>query len=147
MGKIQLTVELSFEGELTPERQRVIRDALDLVLVDEVAAILLDEEGLAFERVVGEEEEEVETNLRLVQTSGACPEQYDIFDESEELVGYLRLRHGHFTAQALNVSVDVVYSASTKGDGIFESDEREYHLGRALTEIAKALANEADTKA
>ena len=36
--------------------------------------------------------------IKLIQTCGACPEQYDAFI-GEEQVGYLRLRHGYFRWQ------------------------------------------------
>ena len=36
--------------------------------------------------------------FKLVQTCGACPEQYDVYEGDEE-VGYMRLRHGHFHAE------------------------------------------------
>ena len=72
--------------------------------------------------------------MRLVQTCGACPEQYDVF-EGDELVGYLRLRHGYFEARYGGVEGPVVYVAATRGDGIFEPDEREYHLEKALSAI------------
>lgn len=75
--------------------------------------------------------------MRLVQTCGACPEQYDVFDGDEQ-VGYLRLRWGHFTAQAYGPSGPYVYEADTIGDGIFDSSEREYHLNRAVAAIAEA---------
>ena len=76
--------------------------------------------------------------MRLVKTCGACPEQYDVF-EGDELVGYLRLRHGHFYASVPDVGGDVVYEAYTKGDGIFDDDERDEHLDKALAAIALAL--------
>ena len=43
--------------------------------------------------------------LKLVLTCGACPEQYDAFD-GERQVGYLRLRHGHFTVTCPDVGGD-----------------------------------------
>ena len=74
--------------------------------------------------------------LELEQTCGACPEQYDAYIGETE-VGYLRLRHGRFTVQYPDSRGEVVYSASPKGDGCFESDEREYYLNEAK----KALLN------
>jgi hypothetical protein len=77
-------------------------------------------------------------SLRLVQTCGACPEQYDVFD-GEEQVGYLRLRHGSFTAVHPDVMGETVYSASPNGDGIFDSDERDHFIGEALEAIQSAI--------
>ncbi len=76
-------------------------------------------------------------SYRLVQTCGACPEQYDVFDEYGQ-VGYLRLRHGYFAATYPDITGEEVYSASTQGDGMFEDSEREYHLSRALEAIRLA---------
>lgn len=63
--------------------------------------------------------------IKLVETCGACPEQYDAFYKGVK-VGYLHLRHGYFCVQC---GGEVVYSEYTIGDGIFEHEaEREYHL-------------------
>ena len=70
----------------------------------------------------------------LVQTCGACPEQYDVFKDGA-LVGYLRLRHGYFTAQYPDVRGTIIYEAQPKGDGIFEPDERELYLKAAINAI------------
>ena len=72
--------------------------------------------------------------VRLVQTCGACPEQYDAFI-GDELVGYLRLRHGYFYASYPGIDGDKVYDANTIGDGIFEWEERKTHLDRATLAI------------
>lgn len=77
---------------------------------------------------------ELAEKIELVQTCGACPEQYDAFIDGE-LVGYLRLRHGYFTVQYPNVSGELVYSAEPKGDGIFEYEEREGYLAAARLAI------------
>jgi len=67
----------------------------------------------------------------LICTCPACPEQYDVFKGGSQ-VGYLRLRHGHFRADC-PCRGETVYESDTKGDGIFDDDER-------LPEITKALA-------
>jgi hypothetical protein len=73
--------------------------------------------------------------LRLEQTCGACPEQYDVYD-GEEKIGYLRLRHGFFRAEYRG---KVVYSSDTRGDGLFaDEEERERHLAAALAAISAA---------
>lgn len=71
--------------------------------------------------------------LTLVCTCNACPEQYDVFDADGKQVGYLRLRHGHFRADAPVCGWRTVYEADTKGDGVFDDDER-------LPELRKAVA-------
>ena len=81
-------------------------------------------------------------SFRLDQTCGACPEQYDVFDENDEIVGYLRLRHGGFRADYPGCGGETVYSASVEGDGCFMDHERGYHLSRALEAIRRALEPE-----
>lgn len=76
--------------------------------------------------------------IELVQTCSACPEQYDAFFEGNK-VGYVRLRHGHFTVQYPDERGEVVYEANPKGDGIFESNERPVYLETAQRAIYKAM--------
>lgn len=71
----------------------------------------------------------------LVQTCSACPEQYDVFDQEDKRVGYLRLRHGCFRADYLKCGGETLYKASPDGDGCFEDYEREYHLYKAIRAI------------
>jgi hypothetical protein len=66
---------------------------------------------------------------------GACPEQYEAFDTSGEHVGYLRLRHGHFTVECPDVGCEEVLNGRPRGDGVFEIDEREYWLEAAIAAI------------
>ena len=112
----------------TGENEKLYNRAVDM-LADYVAA----ESGF------GAPDEE-QSNLRLVETCGACPEQYDVFD-GEKLVGYLRLRHGYFQARFGDVDGPVVYDAHTRGDGMFERDEREYHLEKAKSAIRAETAS------
>jgi hypothetical protein len=74
--------------------------------------------------------------VRLEQTCGACPEQYDAFI-GEEQVGYLRLRHGGFRVDAPDCGGETIYYAEPKGDGIFESNERQFYLNEAKEAIIK----------
>lgn len=71
----------------------------------------------------------------LFMTCSACPEQYDVLKDGEQ-VGYLRLRHGRFTATYPDVRGNLVYDAHPMGDGIFEDQERLYHLTAAVMMIA-----------
>lgn len=74
--------------------------------------------------------------IRLVQTCGACPEQYDAFhSETGDKIGYLRLRHGYFRAEYKGT---IVYDAEPRGDGCFDSDERDYYLEKACSAIRRA---------
>jgi hypothetical protein len=73
--------------------------------------------------------------IRLEMTCGACPEQYDAFDETGKQVGYLRLRHGSFTVECPDVGGTEVYSANPDGNGIFTAAEREFYLTAAKSAI------------
>ena len=73
--------------------------------------------------------------IKLVQTCGACPEQYDAFDEHGSMVGYLRLRHGTFRVECPDVGGVEVYHANPRGDGVFEYEERDYYLRWAVFKI------------
>ena len=73
-------------------------------------------------------------DLILDQTCGACPEQYDVYFEGNN-IGYLRLRHGYFRAEYKG---DVVYEAYPQGDGCFYSEERDLYLKKARKAIKKA---------
>lgn len=79
-------------------------------------------------------------NVELVQTCGACPEQYDVYIGSVE-IGYLRLRHGYFRAEYKGT---IVYDAEPKGDGSFYDDERKKHLNKARKAIYKAYIAESN---
>ena len=76
--------------------------------------------------------------ISLIQTCGACPEQYDAFVDGEQ-VGYLRLRHGAFTVEYPDVNGKLIYEADPEGDGVFSDNEREYFLNKAKEEIHKQL--------
>lgn len=76
--------------------------------------------------------------IELVETCGACPEQYDAYFCGEK-VGYLRLRHGHFTVRYPDSQGELIYEAYPNGDGIFESDEREKYLNEAKMFIMSKL--------
>jgi hypothetical protein len=77
-------------------------------------------------------------NIKLVETCGACPEQYDAFIGKEQ-VGYLRLRHGYFRVDYPSSGGEVIYEAEPKGDGMFKSDEREFYLNEAKNAIMNKL--------
>lgn len=77
-------------------------------------------------------------NFKLEQTCFACPEQYDVYLDGEQ-VGYLRLRHGYFRADFPDCGGKTVYTANPNGDGMFDYDEREYYINEALKAIAKEL--------
>lgn len=73
----------------------------------------------------------------LEMTCGACPEQYDVFKDGNQ-VGYLRLRHGYFYASVPGPGGKRVYNATPIGDGIFEDHERRHYLEEAVNAMAAA---------
>lgn len=73
----------------------------------------------------------------LVETCSACPEQYDAFNSSGELVGYLRLRHGHFIVRCPDVGGELVYESNTEGDGCFTTGEQARELSAAVAAIER----------
>ena len=83
-----------------------------------------------------ESEELVIDGHRLVLTSLACPEQYDVFNSNNVQVGYLRLRNGYFRAEVPDCGGETVYDANTTGDGMFDDDERMPHLTAAVAAVA-----------
>ena len=74
----------------------------------------------------------------LVQTCFACPEQYDVYFKGDQ-VGYLRLRHGDFTVRCPKAGGEAVANYHPKGDGMFEDDERDYFLKKAIEDINNYL--------
>lgn len=77
----------------------------------------------------------MKNELELIQTYGACPEQYDL-NFNNINIGYLKLRHGHFSAEHVPTG-EIVYTASPEGDGIFADSEREGYLEAATQAILK----------
>jgi len=77
--------------------------------------------------------------IKFVQTCGGCPEQYDAFDENGKLVGYLRLRHGHFRVDFPDIRGETIYEATPKGDGGFFPEEKEFYLEMAKKAIELKL--------
>jgi hypothetical protein len=77
---------------------------------------------------------------KLVLTCTACPEQYDVFLEGEE-IGYLRLRHGIFSAHYPNSDGEEIYCVTTKGDGCFyDNSERRRELEFAVSALLTTYA-------
>lgn len=87
-------------------------------------------------------------DLEFVRTCYACPEQYDVYCD-EDIVGYIRLRHGYLRCDCPNVGGDIVYEAQIEGPyggGMFPDDKtREKHLtniGIAIIEWCKEYNKE-----
>jgi hypothetical protein len=79
--------------------------------------------------------------LKLKMVCGACPEAYDAVDEAGNTVGYLRLRHGTFSVECPDSGGATVYEAFPRGDGVFDSSERDYYLRWAVKSIEDWIAN------
>jgi hypothetical protein len=72
--------------------------------------------------------------LSIKNTCPACPEQYDVFKDGNQ-VGYLRLRHGKFRVDYPECGGETLFYAEPKGDGIFENDERLVYMTAAMRTI------------
>lgn len=81
------------------------------------------------------DEDTIEIGEYRLIGGGACPEQWDVFFNGNVQVGYLRLRHGNFTAEMPNSGGLLVYQANPEGDGLFQDDEREFFLTMAIHAI------------
>jgi hypothetical protein len=67
------------------------------------------------------------------------PEQYNVYLDDTQ-IGYLRLRHGCFSAFYPDHGGDHVYAASTRGDGEFAPDERQGFLDEAVKALLETHA-------
>lgn len=89
-----------------------------------------------------------ELQFNWVQTCGACPEQYDVFDTDGNYIAYVRLRWGFLSATS-SANFDTVPSISfydhTFKDGwlgSFPSDKsRAKHMRRIEKAIRKKSGN------
>lgn len=74
--------------------------------------------------------------LTLELTCRSHPEQYDVFGDGDERIGYLRLRHGEFTVSTDGPFDGVLYRGTYGGNaGEFEDDDRERWLTAAVKDI------------
>lgn len=72
--------------------------------------------------------------FKITLTCGACPEQYEVFKDDEQ-VAYLRLRHGEFTVDYPNASGEEILCVEPNGDGCFDDNERLTYLTMAKRAI------------
>lgn len=73
-------------------------------------------------------------NYFLRQECDVCPESYYVYSADGDEIGYLRLLDAVFSAY---VGDEFVHVSCPEGDGIFEEDERDYHLENGVIAIAK----------
>jgi hypothetical protein len=80
------------------------------------------------------------TDYRLVLSCPVCPEAWDVFLGDRE-VGYLRLRHGYFSARFPDCYGKVVFETTEiQGDGCFADEkERMRNLKKAITRIHREV--------
>lgn len=82
--------------------------------------------------------------LCFYKTCWACPEQYDVYDDKEKIVGYVRLRWGRLTCEYPDVGGELIYDADI-GDswcGEFDNDEqRQFHLMAIADKILERMNN------
>lgn len=76
--------------------------------------------------------------LELKMTCPACPEQYEIFNDGNQ-IAYYRLRHGAFTVNFPDHMGKTILEIDVVGDGIFDESERLVCLTRAMRSILKEL--------
>lgn len=74
--------------------------------------------------------------VELHQTCSASPEQYDMYVDGEN-IGYFRIRHGCFIVEYL-LNETQVFESVIKGDGGFDSDERDFFLKEGIKAVLAA---------
>lgn len=80
--------------------------------------------------------------LNFKCTCSACPEQYDVFNSDENIVGYVRLRWGALTCEYPDVGGEVIYEASVGGGwtGCFTNEnQRMIHLNNIADNILERI--------
>ena len=79
-------------------------------------------------------------NLNFHQTCSACPEQYDVYDENNSYIGYVRLRWGELRADYIDeyqgIEEEVFFEKLDDFQGNFINEEQRSHY---LNEIATVL--------
>jgi hypothetical protein len=98
--------------------------------------IIIEEFNDSPEDLIPADLADIISEIILEQSCGGCPEAYNA-EYRGEYLGYLRLRWGNFTVD--NKSGVTIFSASPKGDGIFEYGEREFYLTQAKIALAKTI--------
>lgn len=84
-------------------------------------------------------------DIILIQDCFGCPESYEAhLVNSDDNVGYLRLRNGCFSVRCPDYGGEVIYHSYPKGDGVFDSDERDIYLELAKQSIANWLNKQID---
>lgn len=77
-------------------------------------------------------------NLRFEQTCGSSPEQYDVYDENNNQVAYVRLRYGYLRVYCPDYGCEAVYEHvfSYRLKGCFDDEqERSKYMKRIRNAI------------
>lgn len=80
--------------------------------------------------------------LDFLLTCEACPEQYDVFDSNDNIVGYVRLRWGFLTCEYPNVGGECIYitNIGNEWSGRFENEkQRMKHLNNIADKILEKI--------
>ena len=82
------------------------------------------------------------SGLVFVETCGASPEQYEVFDSNGNQVGYVRLRFGYLRVDYPDSGGEVIYDHlfSDGWKGMFTKYEREHYLKEIAEVISKRIA-------
>jgi hypothetical protein len=80
----------------------------------------------------------LKNGLILECTCMACPEQYEVFKNGEQ-VAYYRLRHGSFRVDYLDCGGETIFEADPNGDGEFEPNERFNYMKDAMKIILNKI--------
>jgi hypothetical protein len=114
-------------------------------LMDEVGKLVFPETNKTVTVPAGESKK---IKINFILTCGACPEQYDAFEDGR-LIGYLRLRSGFFTVDYIDGKGEYerVFEDCPEGDGVFADEvERQFYLIEAALALVKKMDTRVDCK-
>lgn len=79
------------------------------------------------------------------QTSGSCPEQYDVYNESGEQVAYVRLRSGFLRVDCPDCGCETIYTHEFDDGlkGCFDNDSEKYtYINKIIKSIVEYYGEE-----
>lgn len=77
--------------------------------------------------------------MYFVRTCYACPEQYDVYDNGKNQIGYVKLRYGQLKATYPDFGGETVFEHTFEEDdlkGFFNNDDERLEM---LNQISSAL--------
>lgn len=84
--------------------------------------------------------------IYFVNTCYAAPEQYEVFDENREEIGFVKLKHGELRAAYPGFAGEKVFGHTFNDNGkefFFDDEEREEmlsHIAKTLCEKCQCLS-------